>query len=203
MLLEPEKPGKHPQPPDDLNTRELPIIELSSSGWRIHQSRYQALYFGRGGDNRFDAPAKEYGILYVGLDEFCAFRESIGRLVKYRIVTRNLLVNRQISQIEVNRPLRLVDLSGASLTKLDADGRLCTGDYKVAQRWALALRNHPNSPDGLYYRSRYDPSRYCLAIYDHLESELSVRITYDLLEDSFIERLGNILDTYEYGFIND
>lgn len=80
---------------------------------------------------------------------------------------------------------------------------MCTGDYQVAQRWSLALRNHPSSPDGLYYRSRYDPERYCLAIYDHLESELSVKITHDLWEDKFRERLGHLLDTYEYGLIDD
>lgn len=91
----------------------------------------------------------------------------------------------------------------AGLTKIDADGRLCTGDYGVAQRWALALRNHPEKPDGLYYRSRHDPSRYCLGLYEHLEFELNISIQYDFLANSFKKRLANILNVYEYGYVED
>jgi len=197
------EPGNHDKPPDDLNTRELPTVVFNSSMWRIHQAQYSPLHFGSSGDHRFDAPNAEYGILYAGSDECCAFRESIGRLTKFSTVTSSLLKSRRLSQIDLRRPFVLVDLSGAGLTQLDADARLCTGDYRIAQLWSLAFRNHPSSPDGLYYRSRYDPSRYCLALYDHVEPELLITMTYELLEVAFRVRLAHILDTYRYGFLDN
>jgi RES domain len=199
-LIESEKPGKHPEPPEDLSTRKLPTFMLDISLWRVHQAHYNPLYFSFSGDNRFDAPSKEYGILYLGVDEYCAFRESIGRLAKYRLVTSSLLKSRKISVIKANRALKLVDLSGEGLTVLDADARLCTGGYDIAQRWSLALKNHPIRPDGLYYRSRHDPSRYCVALYEHLKTELTISESYDFLEDTFREKLANILNIYNYGF---
>jgi hypothetical protein len=200
VQIESGKPGSHHEPPDDLNTRELPTVIFNHSFWRIHQAQHSPIYFGSSGENRFDAPG--YGILYAGSDEYCAFRESIGRLTTFRVVTSSLLRSRRLSQIEIRCPLTLVDLSGAGLTQLDADARLCTGDYNVAQRWSLALHNHPSTPDGLYYRSRYDPSRYCLALYDHVAPKLVVSTTHDLLEVSFRARLASILDTYNYGFLD-
>lgn len=66
MPIESNKPGLHPEPPNDLNTRTLPILELNSSLWRIHQSCYHPLYFGRSGENRFDAPAFIIGNFICG-----------------------------------------------------------------------------------------------------------------------------------------
>ncbi|WP_083889291.1 RES family NAD+ phosphorylase [Xenococcus sp. PCC 7305] len=99
-----------------------------------------------------------------------------------------------------NQSLSLVDLTGRGLTLLDADARLLTGDYTIAQQWPQALQDHPSSPDGIYYRSRHDPSRFCLALYQlPTHSILQVINTYDFLSDEYLESLANILDEYQYG----
>jgi hypothetical protein len=102
------------------------------------------------GKNRFDAPQAEYGVLYAGKDIPCAFIETFGRDMGKRFVTEAELRLRGLARIEIASPLRLVDVTGEGLARLSADGRLCTGDLAVAQRWALALYHHPARPDGIY-----------------------------------------------------
>lgn len=38
--------------------------------------------------------------------------------------------------------------------------------YKNSQRWSKAWRDHPEKPDGIYSRSRHDPSRTAWTLYD-------------------------------------
>ena len=83
---------------------------------------------------------------------------------------------------------------------LDADARLLTGDYQIAQQWSKALQDHPTHPDGIYYRSRNDPSRFCLALYQVQTSSILQGInTYDFMSNEYQDRLAQILDEYEYG----
>src|SRR5437762_11609857 len=76
----PEKggPGSHPDVPRSLVQRQLPLTAFQKPWFRIHNLQFDPLYFGSSGDNRFDAPASEYGVLYVGQDDYCAFVETIG-----------------------------------------------------------------------------------------------------------------------------
>jgi hypothetical protein len=52
----------HSDPPASLLSSALPILHITSSWFRIHRCQYEPLYFGRTGENRFDAPGGEYGI---------------------------------------------------------------------------------------------------------------------------------------------
>ena len=77
---------------------------------------------------------------------------------------------------------------------------MLTGDYEIAQQWSEALQDHPNNLDGIYYRSRHDPSRFCLALYQlQTSSTLQVIKIYDFMSDEYLDRLANILDKYKYG----
>jgi len=195
-------PGLHPDPPADLARRQLPIknISVETSLFRVYQAKYNSIYFGRSGQSRFDAPSNEYGVLYLATDEFCAFRETIGRLSQYRLITQTLLAQRRLAEIQSQKELILVDLTGAGLTKLDADGRLLTGDYSIAQKWSIAFYNHPEQPDGIYYRSRYDPERFCVALYER-GIELEVKNVWNFLDKNYAERLAAILNIYDYGLV--
>ncbi|MDJ0732074.1 MAG: RES family NAD+ phosphorylase [Crocosphaera sp.] len=94
--------------------------------------------------------------------------------------------------------MSLVDVTGNGLTLLDADARLLTGNYDISQKWSKALQDHPSNPDGIYYRSRHDPSRFCLALYqERTHSILQVIKTYDFMSDEYTKRLGVIFDEYE------
>jgi hypothetical protein len=194
-------PGTHPEPPADLDQRSLPILSTRADWFRIHQSRYAALFFGRTRRYRFDAPAGEFAVLYAGSDEQCAFVETFGHSLDIRVVTMDELRQRDLSQLTVNRPLRVVDLTSSGLARLGADNRLCTGDYRLAQRWALALWRHPDQPDGLMYRSRLDPARQCVALFDRAQDAITASSLGPLADSRHHSLLASLLDTYGIGLV--
>ena len=191
----------HPLPPRDLATRALPIVFGTQPLFQIHDATQNPLFFGRLVRHRFDAPGSEYGVLYAGIDPYAAFVETFGRLPQGSVVTRAALAGNHLAEIAFQPPLRFVDLSGTGLARLGADGRLGTGDYAIAQQWSLALWRHPEQPDGMYYRSRHDPSRQCAAIFDRPGLNASVTPLGSLLAPSSAALLASILDTYGFGLI--
>lgn len=196
-------PGEHPLPPEDLARRELPTVSFARTTifYRVHQVAYEPIYFGRSNSGRFNAPSEEYGILYAAINEHCAFRETIGRFSQYRLISTEVLSQRLMSEIEANRDLKLVDLTGEGLTMLEADGRLFTGSYQIAQQWSLSFYTHPSKPDGIYYRSRHDPSRTCVAVYSRKGLDFKAIESWDLVSEDYRDRLAEILNTYQYGLI--
>jgi hypothetical protein len=168
---------------------------------RIHRTTHHSLHFGHSGDSRFDAPAGEYSVLYAGSDVHCAFIETFGQSTGANLVTVAALATRSISRIESVRPLRLVDLTGSGLARIGADERLCSGDHRLAQRWALALWRHPATPDGLLYRARHDPSRTAVAVFDRAQMAVSAVAVGSILDQNLAGALGDILDTYSFGMV--
>ena len=197
------RPAPHPEPPADLAARALPLREGAGPWYRLHAAGREALHFGRSGNNRFDAPAGEFGVLYAGEDLRCAFVETFGQATGVRIVTVSALRGRNLVLVRAERPLRLVDLSGPGLARLGADARLCAGEYSLARRWALALWSHPAAPDGLLYRARHDPSRTAVAIFDRAGDALRVESQGDLLEPRHALALASVLDAYDFGLVDD
>ena len=194
-------PGLHPPPPSDLCQRELPIttIKANTTLYRVHKAKYAPIHFGNSGGGRFDTPE---GIIYLGIDEYVAFRETIGRFSQYRLISSEEFEKRRMTEVTNNRALSLVDLTGKGLTLLDADARLLTGSYDISQQWSKALQDNPKNLDGIYYRSRHDPSRFCLALYQvQTNSILQAINTYDFMSDLYVDRLATILDEYQYGLI--
>lgn len=170
----------------------------------MHRLQHEPLFFGRTALHRFDAPGGEFGVLYVASDPHGAFIETLGPVSGARRVTMSRLRERGLARIEVSRPLRLVDLTGPGLARLDADERLCSGGYTVAQRWALVLHHHPAQPDGVYYRSRHDPSRACAAIFDRVAASLTAVRLGNLVDDpAYSPLLADLLRTYDFGLLDD
>jgi hypothetical protein len=110
---------------------------------------------------------------------------------------------RGLARIRFRRPLRLVDLTGPGLHRLQADARLTTGDYAVAQRWSQALLRHPDGRDGILYRSRHDPPRLCAALFERAEDVLD---TVDLLgrldEPGAAELVAGAIEMYGYQLVD-
>ncbi len=73
----------------------------------------------------------------------------------------------------------------------------------MAQRWALALFGHPQRPDGLYYRSRHDPSRLCVAVYEWAQAALTAVRLGSLTEPALAAQLAELLDTYRFALVDD
>jgi RES domain len=120
-------------------------------------------------------------------------------IIKYRLT---YLSTRSLSLVNTDRDIRLADLTGSGLTYISADARLTTGSYGIAQKWALALWKHPDLIDGLYYRSRYDPSRFCIVLFSDRfahDNLIEKAINQNFLDPLFINQLTEILDKYDYG----
>jgi hypothetical protein len=182
----------------------LPLLEIGSLWIRSHDRRYGPIYFGKAGRGRFDAPSGQYGILYVAADVRGAFIETFGRELGRRVIDLDELNARAVARITSLRTLRRVDLTGAGLARIGADARLTSetaNRYALSQRWALALFEHSDQPDGLLYRSRHDPSRLCAAIFDRAANVLTATPLGSLADVRNAALLADLLDTYEYGLI--
>ena len=169
---------------------------------------YHPIYFATSGAGRFTAPAGEYGVLYVGADERTAFieafgrRETTGRLLGQNFVTRSELAERPRALVATSRPLTVVDLTGAGLARIGADNRLSDGSYTTSRRWALAFYQHPSQPDGIRYRSRHDPSRHVIAIFDRAASAVSANPLGSLADPVNAWLLAEILETYGFDLLS-
>lgn len=198
-------PGDHPEPSADLAGRELPILELDRFWYRMSGIAHRPIYWGlnppRRQKSRFDAPNDEFGVCYLGADVHCAFIETLGYPLTFRSIDEDQLRLLALHEIRVDRPLRLVDLTGAGLARLNADARLCTGEFSISQKWSLALYNHPSSLDGLYYRARHDPSRHALALFERgdIEQHLQAQNLGSLADPRHQRLLADVLDVY--GFV--
>ena len=198
---QPDHPGPLPEPQPELHTRALPVIRIAGPWTRMHRCAVDPLYFGRSGANRFDAPGKEFGVLYAGADPHCAFIETFGQETGVNLVTATALAQRCRATILPERPLALVDLTGSGLARIGADARLFAGEHSVAQRWARALWSHPEQPDGLYYPARHDPSRRAVAIFDRAAGSVRAVFGPSLIDPANTTLLAEILDTYRFGIL--
>jgi hypothetical protein len=184
-----------------LAARPLPIV-TTTSGWvRVYALRHAPIFFGRTGRYRFDAPHGENGVLYAGNDIACAFVETFGHSLDIRTLTLEEVRLRGIAEIVVARPLRLADLTGNGLARIGADNRLCTADYLVAQRWSHALWHHPDVVDGIFYRSRLDPGRQCVAIFDRAADAVTASALGSLADPPHEHLLASLLDMYGIGLL--
>ncbi len=188
-------------PPGNLHARPLKLTTTDRAWVRLHRCRLAAEHFGRGRRHRFDAPNAEFGVLYAGQDEACAFVEVFGDPLDVRLLSLHVLEQYCLAEVRVTRPLRLVDLTGPGLRQLGADARLTGGaDYAYSRRWALGLWGHPDRPDGILYRSRHDPSLLAVAVLDRAGPALRTTRRRALTEDR--AALGALLDRYGFGLID-
>lgn len=192
--------GRSPEPSKRLNSIALPISEIDREWYRSHPSRRGPIHFGRNRSYRFDAPDGEYGVLYVGADPHVAFIESFQIAGLHPVITESKLRERSLSRIRIRRPVRLANLAeSGALTRIGADARVFTAKYTVSQRWSRALRNHPESPDGILYRPRHDPARLAAALFEQIAEELTAETTGTWLDQK--TTLADVLDTYGVALI--
>jgi hypothetical protein len=193
----------HPEPPTDRASLRIVIVSTSYAWCRIHGVGREPIFFGREPVNRFDAPAGEFGVLYLARDAHGAFIETFGHDTgRTPFVTEAELRSRELSVVRASRPLRLVDLRGHGLARMGADAALTSGpDYDLVRRWALALHEHPRKPDGILYRARHDPGRSCAAIFDRASTVITGLRSGTLLDAEHARLVADILDRYGYGLV--
>lgn len=150
-----------------------PIVEVpvTQALWRVHRASHDPLWFGPGPgkppSGRFDAPAGEYGVCYFGATLGVALLETLVRGLKVPIIARAALEIRAASAIAPARPLRMLQLEGKGLSSFGLSAHAITGD-DVTECRDLALQLHQSLPDvdGIQYRSRWDNSELCWAVFD-------------------------------------
>lgn len=134
--------------------------------------------------------------MYVGVDAAAAFIEVFGEEIiggTGSVSTRSL-TTRQISLLSTARPARVVDLSGDRLPFLGADARIFAASHRVAQIWSRAFHGHPERPDGLLYRTRHDPSRLALALYERGDWAFDSVPLPDATLLQLVERYGLVVE---------
>ena len=172
---------------------------------RIHSKTREALWFGPGSGrqsiHRFDDPACQFGVCYLGTTLEVCFAETFLRDPPVRIVALRDLAMRSVATVEVQRDLQLVALRGSKLARLGVTSEVATGsDYTLSQLWSRALWEHNDAPDGILYRPRHDDSAFCVAIYDRAKDALGVVQEHSLVEDP--QKLAKLLRRYALGLTN-
>lgn len=172
--------------------------------WRIHRAERDALWFGpehgEAPRNRFDAPHGEYRICYLGGSPAAAFVETLLRGRRRRVVARATLRGRMISEIHLDRALRIARLDGPGMVSLGVGSDTIHGaDYTVSRRLALEAYRQESGIDGLRYRSRWDDDCFCVALFDRAASAVTVERGGDTMDRS--PRIRALLALYHVGVV--
>jgi len=199
------KQNLYPKPPEDFNSKKLPIISYKNKAFRIYSLEKDPVYFGKTGENRFDAPNKEFGVMYLGCDAYCAFIETAQLILGagYPAISLQWINQKGICIFEITRELQLVNLTEAP-DKLISwglnDAGIWAGAHNTSQLWSLLLWKHPQKIDGILYPARFDYSRNSIALYDRAKKKLRIEKKYELLN---YDKLEEILESYQIGVISD
>lgn len=182
----------------------LATIRAGTLLWRAHHEAREAIRFGvdptRPPMGRFDAPAHEFGVCYFGDGMAVAMLETVVRARTLPLVPRSDLATRVVSQVMVGAELRVAQLEGPGLPVLGVDaGRLHAGDYGECQRLSLDVYRHADAVDGIQYRSRWDNSLLCWALFDRAADRLAVVGGTLALGDERVS--GPVLDRYRIGVV--
>jgi hypothetical protein len=177
-------PAKLSSPPADIASRKLPLVRLSGQIYRVHQSKYSALFFGKDGSCRFDDPLKKYGVLYASLKPDAAFAEVFLRRLDQILIEEQSIWERSLATIRLES-LTFVDLTGDGLRRISCDNRISTElPYGTSSLWSRALFEHPRKPAGIVYRSRHNPKLKCLAVFSTHSNKLKLVNSTNLLSTS-------------------
>ena len=155
--------------------------------------RDQPLYYGRDGTNRYDAPARNYGVLYLGRDLSTALMESVFHKHQWNKDARRSIAlaevqSRLVRAVGVLEELNLADLTaegvmagyfGLNLEQLAS--RSYTSTQQVSGQ-VHAMRGSDGLAlfDGLLYPSRNNYPAPSVALFERAEKKVKVFEDIDL-----------------------
>jgi hypothetical protein len=178
---------------------KLPSFRVRAGDLLQHVSRVvyrgSPLYFGRDCTNRYDAPARDYGVLYLGLDLPTALMESVFHKHHWDRDTKRFITLAEIQSRLVRVVGAMVDLDLADFT---ADGvmaghfglnleQLASRDYTHTQRASaqvFAMSGADDLPlfDGVLYPSRTNYPGKAVALFHSAASKVKVFEDIDLVD---------------------
>lgn len=181
--------------------RRIPSLTLPDGTvlWRVHRREHAALWFGPPAGSpprsRFDAPAGEFGICYFGEGVGVAVLETLVRGSR-RLLDRADLEARLVSTVVTREPMRFLQFEGAGLARLSIGAEQAhAADYTDCQRMTLDLFNAHPDVDGVQYRSRWDNSQLCWAVFDRAQARLEAPRSSEWLGAASV--IGPTLDRYQ------
>ncbi|MGJ7916197.1 RES family NAD+ phosphorylase [Massilia sp. LXY-6] len=140
-------------------------------------------YFGKSGNNRFDAPGAatgtpEFGVCYLGTSLELAMAESILHdeiPVNGAFTITRTQIEGRFALYFGGLPLHLLDLTGPLLKRLGGNAGLAgTTDYRLTQQWARAVYDNPAGYDGFLYMSRHLNTKRAVALFDRAKSKIQL-----------------------------
>jgi hypothetical protein len=169
----------------------LGCVFLAQPWYRIHQARYEAVFFGKSKDSRFDDPRQAYGVLYAAQNIQGAIVETLYPPARragngpFRIVPRSFVYERALAVVFFERPLKLVDLTSSLARFGTSASEAASPDRQITQGWSRQLYEHPDQPDGILYFSQFAPMQRCVAVFDRIGA---VRMGSLLLSDPIVRQ---------------
>jgi hypothetical protein len=188
---------------DHIATVDLHVAEYAPGNHfvRIHPTGHEPLWFGpRAGDSpagRFDAPSGEYRVLYTGENLEAALVETLIRNTTVLLLDFADLDVRSAAVIECTRKVRLAELHGRALRRLQIEAGLVHGPYRPCRELARAIWQHDAQVDGLAFRSNRNNDLVCHALFDRARDALTVIDDAPLSSD--LSALMAVLDAYGVG----
>lgn len=163
---------------------ETTIIPQGRRFGRIYLDRYpDPLGVGRTpsrfSDPRRRVPRNQFGVLYLDSSLKVCFLEALLRDARDGTVgdlplDERELSTRRFAEIEVFRPLTLVNLGGDAAVRMGVPSDVARAtSQSLARDWSLAFYEHPSEPDGILYPSRLNGETN-LAVYDRAIPKLQV-----------------------------
>lgn len=151
------------------------------------------LFYGRNGSNRYDAPARDYGVLYLGRDLPTALMESVFHKHEWdkdtsRSIAPAEVESRLVRAVGVVQPLRLADLTaagvmagvfGLNLEQLASRGYLHT---QWVSRQVHGMKDARGIPlfDKVLYPSRNNYPAASIALFERAQDTVIVSEDIDL-----------------------
>jgi hypothetical protein len=169
--------------------------------------RDTVLHFGCDGTNRYDAPGRDYGVLYLGLDLTTALMESVFHKHHWdrdrrRSIALSELQSRLVRVVGALEDLRLADLTAEGVMAghfgLNLE-QLASRDYTHTQQASaqvFAMTGPDDLPvfDGVLYPSRNNYPGRAVALFDRAGEKVKVIADFDLVDHvdwpRFVEQYG-------------
>lgn len=178
---------------------DLPSFLIDAGELLQHVSRAayrgEPLYYGRGGTNRYDDPARAYGVLYLGRDLPTALMESVFHKHQWLADTKRPIAlkevqSRMVRAVGVVADVLLADLTAPGVMAghfgLNLE-QLASRDYTHTQQVSAqvhAMLGDDGLPlfDGVLYPSRNNYPDASIALFERAKMKVSVIKDIDLVD---------------------
>lgn len=175
----------------------LASVPVSRALWRVHRSDLDAVWYGprAKATYRFDDPALGFGVLYLAETPGVAVLETLVRGTSRCTVMQAEWQGRSIARVRLSEKLQVLQFEGKRLPEFGIGAeRAHARAYDECQ--ALSAEVHASLPnvDGIQFRSRWDPSCLCWAVFERAAHKIAGAEPSEPLERSAIG--DEVLETY-------